>query len=136
MEEGDIVVGSAVKTVGYLLGWDVGESVHPEYGIRNGTNNSRIPNMSKSKQAIRFHSEIVERNVQVSISIKFIMPFDRNKTKYEISFLHFQTVNTIIISPFPIVKTQTRPLPPSFSPGRRSIRGERGRSHVKMSCNC
>ena len=86
VEEGDIVVGSAVKTVGYLLGWDVGESVHPEYGIRNGTNNSRIPNMSKSKQAIRFHSEIVERNVQVSISIKFIMPFDRNKTKYAISF--------------------------------------------------
>ena len=84
--EGDIVMGSAVKTVGYLLGWDVGETVRPEYGIRNGTNNSRIPNMSKSKQAIRFHSEIVERNVQVSISTKFIMPFDRNKSKYWIFF--------------------------------------------------
>ena len=39
---------------------DGGESVHLEYGIRNGTNDSRIPNMSKSKQLV--HNTEIARN--------------------------------------------------------------------------
>ena len=38
---------------------DNGESVHPEYGIRNGTKESRIPRMPESKHVVINQRKII-----------------------------------------------------------------------------
>ena len=104
---------------------DGGESVHLEYGIRNGTNDSRIPNMSKSKQLV--HNTEIARNSPSLLPQNKYFPFTH--TQWITPNLRFLTLPDFEYHYFSVPNRQNSKAAAAAaviqqSVLRRSIRGE------------
>ena len=135
MREGyHIFLGSVVKTVGYLL--VIGESVHLEYGIRNGTAILAFPRCQTSKRIV-LNSEMTRNFPLVQL------PQNKSFFFFHIQFnapnLRFFTLPDFEYHYFSVPNRQnskgaaTAAVIQSVS---QSVDQFVARSHVKMSCNC